>query len=88
MGQTSVLGSPKTEAGVRTLAIPGNVLPHVISHLQRFVGTAAGAWLFATATGTPLLPRNVNRGRASADARSRREEEVSHRRGRMMTAQT
>lgn len=61
MGQAPVLGPPKTEAGVRTLAIPGNVLPAVTDHLERFVGTEPDAWLFATSSGTPLSPRNFNR---------------------------
>ena len=67
MGQTPVLGPPKTEAGVRTLAIPANILPAVGVHLERYTGTGPDAWLFATATGTPLSPRNFNR--AWADGR-------------------
>lgn len=67
MGQAPVLGPPKTEAGVRTLAIPGNVLPAVTDHLERFVEARTDAWLFATSTGTPLSPRNFNR--AWADGR-------------------
>jgi len=36
MGQRPVLGPPKTDAGARTLAIPGNILPCVTDHLERF----------------------------------------------------
>jgi integrase len=67
MGQRPVLGPPKTDAGARTLAIPGNILPCVTDHLERFAGAEPEAWLFPTANGTPLLPRNLNR--AWADAR-------------------
>jgi integrase len=67
MGQKPLLGPPKTEAGVRTLAIPSNIIPAVTDHLERFVGPLPGAWLFATASGTPLSPRNFNR--AWADGR-------------------
>ena len=61
MGGKPMIGSPKTEAGVRTLTIPPNVLPAVVDHLARFVGPEPTAWLFGTSTGTALSPRNFNR---------------------------
>ncbi len=67
MGQAPVLGPPKTDAGIRTLAIPANIISAVRDHLERFTGAEPEAWLFATGTGTPLSPRNFNR--AWSDAR-------------------
>jgi integrase len=60
-GRRPVLGPPETAAGVRTLAIPANIVPAITDHLARFVGAPAESWLFATSTGTPLSPRNFNR---------------------------
>lgn len=56
-----MIGPPKTEAGIRTLSIPPNVLAAVEDHLERFVGSEPTAWLFGTSTGTCLSPRNFNR---------------------------
>ena len=39
---TVVTGPPKTEAGVRTLAIPGSLMAEVESHLESFVPAGAG----------------------------------------------
>ncbi len=61
MGGAPVLGSPKTEKGTRSLAVPGNVVPALADHLARFTGPAPDAWLFATNTGTALSPRNLTR---------------------------
>jgi len=35
--------APKTHAGRRTVAVPGNVLPPLVEHLQRFVGAEPDA---------------------------------------------
>jgi integrase len=61
MNGKPMIGPPKTEAGVRTLAIPPNVVGAVEDHLARFVGPEPTAWLFGTSTGTALSPRNFDR---------------------------
>ena len=61
MNGRPMIGPPKTEAGVRTLAIPPNVVGAVEDHLTRFVGPEPTAWLFGTSTGTALSPRNFDR---------------------------
>jgi integrase len=61
MGSKPIIGPPKTEAGARSLAIPSNVLPAVIDHLERFVRAEPTSWLFGTSTGTALSPRNFQR---------------------------
>lgn len=66
MGQQPVIGPPKTEKGVRTLAVPPNMLPALADHLKRFVGAKPDAWLFATSTGTAVSPRDFNRVWAAA----------------------
>jgi len=61
MGGKAQIGPPKTEAGRRTLFVPENVLPLLVEHLDRFVGSGPDAWLFGTANGTPVSPRNLQR---------------------------
>lgn len=61
MGGKAMIGPPKTEASIRRLSIPSNILPALENHLDRFVGPEPDAWLFGTSTGTALLPRNFNR---------------------------
>jgi integrase len=51
---TVLTGPPKTEAGVRTLAIPESLLAEVESHLERFVPTASESLLFYGEKGGPL----------------------------------
>jgi integrase len=60
-GSAVVLGPPKTAAGVRTLAIPANVLPALQDHLDRFVRPEPDAWLFADPSGSPVSPRTLDR---------------------------
>lgn len=69
MGAKPVIGLPKTEAGVRTLSIPPNMLPALEDHLERFVRPEPTAWLFGTSTGTCLSPRNFNRTWSKARAK-------------------
>lgn len=66
MGSKPIIGPPKTEAGARSLAIPTNVLPAVIDHLERFVRAEPTSWLFGTSTGTALSPRNFQRAWSKA----------------------
>ena len=61
VGSAVILGPPKTAAGVRTLAIPANVLPALQDHLDRFVRPEPDAWLFADASGSPVSPRTLDR---------------------------
>jgi integrase len=58
---TQAIGSPKTEAGRRTVAIPGNVAPLVSEHLKRYVDGRPDARLFAGEDGQPITPRTLNR---------------------------
>lgn len=49
-----VTKAPKTKAGRRTIAIPPNVLPALVAHLDGFVGPDADALLLSGEKGGPL----------------------------------
>ena len=82
MGKAPALGPPKTEKGVRPVIIPSNIVPALISHLERFVGPEPHAWLFATQNGSPLSPRNLDRvwskAREGTDLRQLRLHDLRH----------
>jgi integrase len=61
MGDSPVLGDPKTEAGRRTLAVPANVVGALTDHLARFVDPAPDGWLFPGANGQPIDPSTLSR---------------------------
>ena len=61
-----VLGPPKTDAGRRTLTVPGHLLPALKKHLKTFVAAPPDAWLFPTSTGTVVSPRNFERAWSQA----------------------
>jgi integrase len=58
---THVIAPPKTKASRRTIAIPGNVAPLVVEHLEMHVGRKPDAWLFPGESGQPITPRTLNR---------------------------
>lgn len=47
---------PKTEAGIRDVAIPPHILGHVVAHLGEFVGPEPDALVFTSRTGSNLRP--------------------------------
>lgn len=55
-----VVGEPKTDAGRRTVALPGGVADVLAEHLARFVPNSPEALVFATATGSYLARSNWN----------------------------
>jgi len=50
LGGTAVLGTPKSDAGTRDVAIPPHVLPAVREHLRNMPVTGKDALLFPTAS--------------------------------------
>jgi integrase len=56
-----VVGPPKTAAGVRTLAVPSNVLPALREHLDRFVTAEPEAWIFTADDCAPMVPSTLDR---------------------------
>jgi integrase len=77
-GQKPVLGPPKTIAGLRTLALPPNLLSAIEEHLGRFVGAEASAWAFATESGSPLTPNVLTHMWAEARVAARRPDLTFH----------
>ncbi len=55
-----VVGDPKTDAGRRTVALPGVVAAALVQHLADFVSEDPDALVFGTATGTYLARSNWN----------------------------
>lgn len=51
-----LIGSPKSEAGRRTVAVPPRLQPILDEHLDRFVGPASDALLFPARHGGHLAP--------------------------------
>ena len=57
-----VIGPPKSEAGVRPVAIPPHLLPTVKEHLEDFTGSAKESLLFSpTQGGCHMLPASLYR---------------------------
>lgn len=63
---SKAIGPPKTEAGVRTIVIPGNVAPLLTHHLKTYVDGRPDAWLFPAESGQPINPQTLNRAWARA----------------------
>jgi len=54
---TLVLGPPKTDAGVRTVAIPKVLIPELEAHLAEYSGPGADGLVFASQTGVGTMLR-------------------------------
>jgi integrase len=52
--------APKSDAGVRTLAVPPHVVPILVEHLERFVEIDASALVFTGLLGEPLRVRQLD----------------------------
>jgi len=64
----SVVKAPKTKAGRRTIAVPGNVVEVLSDHLARFVAVEAEALIFTGERGGPLSPITINKAWKAARA--------------------
>lgn len=53
-----LLGTPKSQAGLRTVALPDYLRPVLVEHMDRYVLPGAGALVFATKSGRPLYNAN------------------------------
>ncbi len=60
VGGRWLVGPPKTEAGVRKVALPAFVAATVVSHLETHVGEDSAALVFATGSGNFLAVSNFN----------------------------
>jgi integrase len=66
MGGEEIIKSPKTEAGRRTVAIPGNVLPAVERHLDIYVGSEPGSPFLVGEKGRALLVKSLTKAWSEA----------------------
>lgn len=53
-----VVGPPKTEAGIRDVPVPPELVPAIRAHLDEFVAPGADALLFPNSMGTSLDPKS------------------------------
>jgi integrase len=56
-----MVGPPKTEAGVRKLAVPSSLVPDIVAHLEDFTGPGPNDWLFVGRDGGPASGRTLDR---------------------------
>lgn len=81
-GGTFTVTTPKSDAGVRDVAIPPHILPQIENHLNRFVGSKRDALIFANETGGHLQPSTLYRhwykARAAADRKDLRWHDLRH----------
>lgn len=67
---TLVLGPPKTDAGVRTVAIPQAIIPDIEAHLAKYSAPGIDGLVFCGTLGQPLhrktFYRNWNNAKAAA----------------------
>ena len=60
-GGTYSTTTPKSDAGIRDVAIPPHILPQIEDHLERFVGRKSDSLLFAAEHGGHLQPSTLYR---------------------------
>jgi integrase len=58
---TRQLGPPKTEAGVRTIAVPPHIIPQLERHVMSFALAGSDGLVFPSPDGEPLRRSNFNR---------------------------
>jgi integrase len=63
---SSLIKSPKTASGTRTLSIPPNVLVSLTNHLDHFTSEDKHALLFTSGSGTPLSATSLQRAWSKA----------------------
>lgn len=69
-----VEGDPKSEAGVRDIAIPPNIVPAIKQHLAKHVGPEQDALLFPAKNGGHLQPSTVYRHFYKAREKAKRKD--------------
>ncbi|WP_423489011.1 tyrosine-type recombinase/integrase [Mycobacteroides sp. PCS013] len=61
VGGGFIVGDPKSEAGVRDVAVPPHIVPALVDHLDKFVGEKPDALLFPALGGGHLQPSTLYR---------------------------
>jgi integrase len=87
----AVVGTPKTAAGIRDVAIPPHLYPVVKAHLDRHVAPGPNALLFPSASGENMHPRTFgnqfNKARTAAGRPDLHFHDLRHT-GAVLAAQT
>lgn len=60
-GGTYTITTPKSDAGIRDVAIPPHVIPLIEDHLAQYVGTKRDSLIFETEGGAHLQPSTLYR---------------------------
>lgn len=68
------VGDPKSDAGIRDVAIPPHIVPAVVAHLAEHVGPAGDALLFPARSGGHLQPSSFQRHYYKARAAAKRDD--------------
>lgn len=81
-GGTFDVTTPKSDAGIRDVAIPPHIIPQIEAHLSKFVGSKRDSLLFANETGGHLQPSTLYRhwykARTAADREDLRWHDLRH----------
>ncbi|MBE7195007.1 MAG: tyrosine-type recombinase/integrase [Gordonia polyisoprenivorans] len=73
-GGTFSIGTPKSDAGVRDVAIPPHVVPSLREHLERFVAHRADALVFPSDAGSHIQPSTLYRHFYKARTEAKRDD--------------
>ena len=73
-GGTFSVTTPKSDAGIRDVAIPPHIIPLIEDHLAQFTGKSPDALLFAADNGGHLQPSTVYRWWYKARTKAERED--------------
>jgi integrase len=81
-GGTFEVTTPKSDAGVRDVAIPPHLIPAIQAHLSKYIGKKRDSLLFPNESGKHLQPSTLNRhwykARASAGREDLRWHDLRH----------
>ena len=84
------IGDPKSDAGRREVSIPPHLMPALVAHLGKHVGTAPGALLFPARNGGSMAPSSLYRvwypARAAAGRSDLRFHDLRHTGGTLAAA--
>jgi len=73
-GGTFAVTTPKSDAGIRDVAIPPHIIPQIESHLTKFVGSKRDSLLFPNEAGEHLQPSTLYRHWYKARAEAKRDD--------------
>lgn len=78
---TVVVGKPKSDAGVRDVAVPPHLVPAIVHHLDKFVGKSSSSLVFPANDGSSHLAPSAFYGKSPKKSRNRRTGKTTMRAG-------